>query len=152
MEMNFFIESLRPLSNKSESELKYPKQPSIFNPNNISHLVENTVNNNNNNTISRPTSHNKFGKHIGNEMKSVLLCKWLVIVTSCLFISLISWDIVGDKEGWYGGIWIPSSGLGMLMLLWLINYLTINLTLMKWIKLKYLGILFLFLRNKIILQ
>ena len=57
-----------------------------------------------------------------NEMSSVLSCKWLVIVSSCLFISLISWDIVGDKEGWDGGIWVPLCGLGMLMLLILINY------------------------------
>ena len=80
----------------------------------------------------------------GNEMKSVILYKWLVIVTSCLFISLISWDIVGDKEGWYGGIWVPLSGFGMLILLWFLDYLLVILN----IKLK--DPMFLVLRKVIV--
>lgn len=63
---------------------------------------------------------------IDNEMESVSSCKWLVICTSCLFISLISWDIVGDKKGWYGGIWVPLSGIGMLIILWFVNSLSVK--------------------------
>ena len=49
-----------------------------------------------------------------NEMRNVLSSQWLVIVTSCLFVSLICWDIVGDEKGWRGAMWVPLSGLGMI--------------------------------------
>lgn len=64
-----------------------------------------------------------------NGLRSVSTCKWLVICTSCLFISLISWDMVGDKEGFYRGLWIPSSGLGIMMILWLVNRFKLELLL-----------------------
>lgn len=54
--------------------------------------------------------------------ESILSCKWLIIYTSCLFISLISWDIVSDEEGWNGSIWVPITGIGVIFIFYLINY------------------------------
>ena len=55
-----------------------------------------------------------------NEMRNVLSSQWLVIVTSCLFVSLICWDIVGDEKGWRGAMWVPLSGLGMIVVILLV--------------------------------
>jgi hypothetical protein len=50
---------------------------------------------------------------------SLLVCKWPILCTSCLFVTLLSWDMVGDQVGWEEGLWVPVVGLAMLLLLWL---------------------------------
>lgn len=55
---------------------------------------------------------------IGNGIKCMEKCKWLTIVICCLFISLLSWEIVGDKKGWDGSYWIPLIGVGIMITLW----------------------------------
>lgn len=64
--------------------------------------------------------------NVNNELNCIISFQWLIICTSCIFISLISWDIVGDKEGWYDGIWVPLSGIGIIIFLWFINYYLIK--------------------------
>jgi hypothetical protein len=49
---------------------------------------------------------------------SLLVCKWPIICTSCLFVTLLSWDMVGDQVGWYEGLWVPITGVVMLLLIW----------------------------------
>lgn len=63
----------------------------------------------------------------GNEIKSLMLCKWLVVCTSCIFLTLLSWDIAGDKEKWNGAIWVPFTGLGIIIILWIINYVSVKI-------------------------
>jgi hypothetical protein len=42
---------------------------------------------------------------------SLMVCKWPIICTSCLFITLLCWDMVGDKVRWYKGLWVPVTRL-----------------------------------------
>jgi hypothetical protein len=46
-------------------------------------------------------------------------CRWPVLFTSCFFISLLCWDIVGDQIGWKDSLWIPGSGVFTLLLFWI---------------------------------
>jgi hypothetical protein len=50
---------------------------------------------------------------------SLTVCKWPVVLTSCLFVTLFSWDMVGDEVGWEAGLWVPVVGAMMLLLVWI---------------------------------
>jgi hypothetical protein len=50
---------------------------------------------------------------------SLLVCKWPIICISSLFITMLSWDMVGDEVGWFGGWWVPVVGLSLMALIWL---------------------------------
>lgn len=56
----------------------------------------------------------------------ILTCKWPVIISSMTFVTLLCWEMVGDHYGWYGASWVPSVGLGMIVLLWLLNRIFIR--------------------------
>ena len=58
-----------------------------------------------------------------NGIESMIKCKWLIIIPSCLFITLLSWEIVGDEEGWNKSYWVVLIGIGMMIILWLLDYL-----------------------------
>lgn len=57
---------------------------------------------------------------------SLLICKWPIICISCLFITLLSWDIVGDQVGWYEGLWVPITGVAMISVVWLWDRILIS--------------------------
>ena len=50
-------------------------------------------------------------------------CKWMIIGTCTVFLTLLSWDIVGDKESWNKSYWTLFVGLGIITILWIIDYL-----------------------------
>lgn len=86
----------------------------------------NSNNINNNNNIKNSDVVNglllEMKENIVNGIKCVDNCKWLIIITSCLFITLLSWDIVGDKKRWDGSYWIPLIGIGIMIILLFIDY------------------------------
>jgi hypothetical protein len=47
-----------------------------------------------------------------------MVCKWPVILPSCFFVTLLSWDMAGDQGGWFHAIWVPIVGIAMVMILW----------------------------------
>lgn len=51
---------------------------------------------------------------------SIVVCKWPIISTSCLFITLLCWDMAGDAVGWERAMWVPLTGIAifLLILLW----------------------------------
>jgi hypothetical protein len=48
---------------------------------------------------------------------SLKVCQWPVIFTSCFFVTLLCWEMVGDEVGWEGGLWVPAVGVAMLLTL-----------------------------------
>jgi hypothetical protein len=50
---------------------------------------------------------------------SLVVCKWPVISTSCFFVTLLCWEMVGDEVGWQGGLWVPIVGVVMLLAIWI---------------------------------
>lgn len=57
-----------------------------------------------------------LGECLKDVIDHFLVCKWLILLTSCLFITLLCWDMVGDKVGWLKAIWVPISGIFMLFI------------------------------------
>jgi hypothetical protein len=57
-------------------------------------------------------------EEIQNGINCMRSCRWLLIGTSCLFVTLLSWDIAGDQQGWHEASWVPMIGLGMMIVLW----------------------------------
>jgi hypothetical protein len=49
---------------------------------------------------------------------ALVVCQWPIFWTSCLFVTLLGWDMVGDQVGWYRGLWVPFGGVAMLLVLW----------------------------------
>jgi hypothetical protein len=49
---------------------------------------------------------------------SLIVCKWPVILTSCFFVTLLSWDMAGDQGGWFEALWVPITGVVMVMAIW----------------------------------
>ena len=101
--------------------------------------VDNNIEINNNNNFNNINNNKekedlimKILKEIKENMMNVIIfngiicmerCKWLIITPCCLFITLLSWDIVGDKEGWKGSYWISLIGIGIMIIIWIIDYL-----------------------------
>jgi hypothetical protein len=54
---------------------------------------------------------------------SVLVCKWPVTLVSCFFVTLLSWDMAGDKGGWLQALWVPIVGLVMPLVIWICDRL-----------------------------
>ena len=54
---------------------------------------------------------------------SLTVCKWPIISTSFLFVTLLSWEMVGDEVGWKGGLWVPATGVLLFFALWIWDYL-----------------------------
>jgi hypothetical protein len=50
---------------------------------------------------------------------SLIVCKWPVIFTSCLFVTLLCWEMVGDEVGWERGSWVAAVGVGILFVVWI---------------------------------
>jgi hypothetical protein len=44
---------------------------------------------------------------------SLLVCKWPIILTSCVFLTLLGWDMAGDQGGWLQALWVPIVGVAM---------------------------------------
>lgn len=57
---------------------------------------------------------------------SILVCKWPIIVTSCLFVTLLSWDMAGDEVGWYGSLWVPGTGCLILIVIWMWDWFLLS--------------------------
>jgi hypothetical protein len=49
---------------------------------------------------------------------SLLVCKWPVALMSCFFVTLLCWDMAGDKGGWSQALWVPIVGVAMALLIW----------------------------------
>jgi hypothetical protein len=45
---------------------------------------------------------------------------WPIVITSCLFVTCLSWDMAGDRVGWSGAIWVPICGVLMPPVLWIL--------------------------------
>lgn len=54
------------------------------------------------------------------------VCLGPIILISCVFSTLISWDIAGDEVGWFHSIWVPTVGLIILFLLHIWNKILSN--------------------------
>jgi hypothetical protein len=50
---------------------------------------------------------------------SLVVCKWPIICTSCVFITLLCWDMVADEVGWENSLWMPVAGVSMLLIVWI---------------------------------
>jgi hypothetical protein len=50
---------------------------------------------------------------------SLLVCKWPVTLTSCLFVTLLCWDMAGDKAGWFQALWVVVVGVLMAIVIWI---------------------------------
>lgn len=46
------------------------------------------------------------------------ICKWPILYTSCLFVTLLSWEMAGDEVGWTVSSWVPGAGFIMLIFIW----------------------------------
>jgi hypothetical protein len=46
---------------------------------------------------------------------SLVVCKWPMALTSCFFVTLLCWDMAGDKGGWSQALWVPIVGMAMAM-------------------------------------
>jgi hypothetical protein len=57
---------------------------------------------------------------------SLVACKWPVISTSCFFVTMLCWDMVGDEVGWKAGLWVPVAGAMMLLVVWLWDHLLVS--------------------------
>jgi hypothetical protein len=49
---------------------------------------------------------------------SLLVCKWPVALMSCFFVTLLCWDMAGDKGGWSQALWVPIVGVAMVLAIW----------------------------------
>jgi hypothetical protein len=54
---------------------------------------------------------------------SLVVCKWPIIFTSCFFVTMLCWDMVGDEVGWEQGLWVPIAGVLMLLTVWIWDHL-----------------------------
>jgi hypothetical protein len=52
-------------------------------------------------------------------VSSLIVCKWPIISTSCFFMTLLCWEMVGDKLGWKAGFWVPVVGVFILLIVWI---------------------------------
>jgi hypothetical protein len=50
---------------------------------------------------------------------SLLICKWPVTLTSCFFVTLLAWDMAGDKGGWFQALWVLMGGVAITIAIWL---------------------------------
>jgi hypothetical protein len=48
---------------------------------------------------------------------SLMVCKWPVTLTSCFFMTLLCWDMAGDKGGWSQALWVPIVGVVMVFVI-----------------------------------
>jgi hypothetical protein len=55
----------------------------------------------------------------GRVHAALLVCKWPITVTSCFFITLLCWEMAGDRRGWSHALWVPIVGFVMVLILWL---------------------------------
>jgi hypothetical protein len=49
---------------------------------------------------------------------SLLVCKWPVTLMSCFFVTMLCWDMAGDKGGWLQALWVPIVGAVMALVIW----------------------------------
>lgn len=66
-------------------------------------------------------------KEFENIFDSLIKCRWLILTPSCFFVTLLSWDIAGDELGWKRSFWIPLTGIGIMLIMWIIDYLVMML-------------------------
>jgi Leucine-rich repeat (LRR) protein len=57
---------------------------------------------------------------------SLVVCKWPIISTSCFFVTMLCWDMVGDEVGWEKGLWVPVAGVLTLLILWIWDRLLLS--------------------------
>ena len=60
--------------------------------------------------------------NVEDSLRYLERCKWLIMVPSCLFVTVLSWDIVGDEVGWVVSYWIPLMGVVIMVTLWMLDY------------------------------
>jgi hypothetical protein len=51
----------------------------------------------------------------------IIVSKRPVVVTSGLFITLLCWEMVADAEGFDQALWVPLTGISMILLIWMID-------------------------------
>jgi hypothetical protein len=59
-----------------------------------------------------------LNQQLSGVSSSLVVCKWPVTLTSCFFVTLLCWDMAGDKGGWSQALWVPIMGVGMAMAIW----------------------------------
>lgn len=57
---------------------------------------------------------NLLREQVAGVHRHLIECKWPVICTSCFFMTMFSWEIVGDEVGWLEAIWVPVLGVVIL--------------------------------------
>jgi hypothetical protein len=57
---------------------------------------------------------------------SLLVCKWPVTLMSCFFVTLLCWDMAGDKGGWLRALWVPVVGVVMSLAIWVCDRLLVT--------------------------
>jgi hypothetical protein len=59
---------------------------------------------------------NLLREQVAGVHRHLIECKWPVICTSCFFMTMFSWEIVGDEVGWLEAIWVPVLGVVILFI------------------------------------
>jgi hypothetical protein len=68
-------------------------------------------------TIDDPLLH-LLDQQLQGVHSSILVCKWPVTLMSCFFLTLLCWDMAGDRGGWLQAVWVPIVGVVMAMAIW----------------------------------
>jgi hypothetical protein len=68
----------------------------------------------------------------------LLVCKWPVIITSTCFVTLLCWEMAGDRGGWSQALWAPIMGVVLFAMVWIWDRMLVNGTInfdqqMSWI-------------------
>jgi hypothetical protein len=76
-------------------------------------------------TIDDPLLH-LLNKQLQCANSSLLVCKWPVTLMSCFFVTLLCWDMAGDKVGWFQALWVPVVGVVMSLAIWVCDRLLVT--------------------------
>jgi hypothetical protein len=57
---------------------------------------------------------------------SLLVCKWPVTLASCFFVTVLCWDMAGDKGGWLQAVWVPIVGVAMALVIGVCDHVLLS--------------------------
>ena len=66
---------------------------------------------------------------------SLLVCKSLVVLTSSFFVTMLCWDMAGDRGGWAQALWVPIVGVLIVIAVWFWDqFLISGMHLQEWLR------------------
>jgi hypothetical protein len=66
---------------------------------------------------------------------SLLVCKSLVVLTSSFFVTMLCWDMAGDRGGWAQALWVPIVGVLIVIAVWVWDqFLISGMHLQEWLR------------------